>query len=83
MKVEAISAFTAFTGEMKVFNKGDVGDLPDDVAAQYVEAGLAKKSSKKVTEAEAGPDAPNPVDEAPAADETPADGASEDEAPAA
>lgn len=69
MKVEAIQAFTAFTGEMVVFNAGDVRDLPDAVAKQYIEAGLAKKSGKSVTQVADAVDAAN---EAPVADVPPA-----------
>lgn len=42
MKIRALSTFTAFTGQMCVFNAGDEGDLPENVAAQYIEAGHAE-----------------------------------------
>jgi hypothetical protein len=58
MKVKAIKPFTAFAGEMIVFNSGDVRELPDAVAEQYIEAGLADKAAKglKETPAETGSD---------------------------
>lgn len=40
--IKALAAFTVWTGtEMKVFNVGDVGELSDAHADQYVEANLA------------------------------------------
>lgn len=61
MKVQALSPFTAFTGEMVVFNTGDVRDIPEAVAKQYIEAGLAKKTSSKETEVAPAVDDPNPT----------------------
>lgn len=43
--IKALGTFTAFTGEMQVFNKGDKGELPEDVAIEYINAGLAAKST--------------------------------------
>lgn len=47
MKIEALQSFTAFTDQMNVFNAGDTGELPDNVAAQYIESGMAKKVKGK------------------------------------
>jgi len=41
MKIKALSTFTAFTGQMEVFNAGDEGELPDVIAQGYVEGGFA------------------------------------------
>lgn len=73
MKVKAISSFTAFTDQMNVFNTGDVGELPDAMAEQYIEAGLAAaaKGSDAKAAAAKGSDAPSspvadPAGDAPA-----------------
>lgn len=42
MLIKALSTFTAFDGEMKVFNKGDKGELGDVLAAQFIESGFAE-----------------------------------------
>lgn len=76
MKVEATQPFTAFTGEMVVFNTGDVRELPDAVAGQYIDAGMAKKAAKKAditpTDDAAPVGQPEPEPEAPASEEPPA-----------
>lgn len=83
MKIEAIKPFTAFDGQMVVFNTGDVRELSDAVANQYVEAGLARKTSKKVTEYDIGPDSVNEAEEPAMQEEVaPADDAWSDQAPA-
>lgn len=41
MKIKALATFTVWTGQMQVFNRGDVGELPDDYAASYIESGYA------------------------------------------
>ncbi len=42
MKIKALRTFTAFDGAMRVFNKGDVGELRDDLAEPHVESGSAE-----------------------------------------
>jgi hypothetical protein len=59
-KIKAKASFTAFTDQMNVFNIGDSGELPDDMAAQYVDAGLAEYVGKR------------PVKEEPADEQAPA-----------
>lgn len=41
MLITALSTFTAFTGEMRVFNRGDQGELPDAMALTYINSGQA------------------------------------------
>lgn len=70
MFVKAISSFTCWTGEkMIVLNAGDTGELPDNHAANYIEAGLAEEAdAPKGKKAKA---AAAPADEALASDEAP------------
>lgn len=42
MQIKALTTFVAYTGQMQVFNAGDVGDLPDDMAIRYIENGQAE-----------------------------------------
>lgn len=82
MKIEALSPFTAFDGSMIVFNKGDVRDISDNLAAYYIEHGIAKKVRANAKETAIAPavDDSNPVFDptgASAADDT------DDQAPAA
>lgn len=42
MQIKALTTFVAYTGQMLVFNAGDVGDLPDDMARRYIEDGQAE-----------------------------------------
>lgn len=69
MKIEALQSFTAFTDQMNVFNAGDTGELPDNVAAQYIESGMAKKVKGK-----AGADAKADAADLAAPVEVPAEG---------
>lgn len=79
MQIIALAAFTAFTGEMAVFNEGDEGELPDDMAQNYVDAGLARQA--KTGKAKTGK--PQDEGEAPAPAAEPEPDAPADEAPAA
>lgn len=42
MKIKALATFTAFDGQMRVFNKGDEGELGDTLARQYIASGQAE-----------------------------------------
>lgn len=77
MKIKAVSSFTAFTDQMNVFNAGDTGELPDAVARQYIEAGLAVAIKGGKAKAEADDGAADQVDQAGATDK-----ADEGDAPA-
>lgn len=48
MEIKALSTFTAFDeGQMKVFNAGDVGEVSDNLAQGYIDAGLAEETTQK------------------------------------
>ncbi len=47
MLIKALTTFTAFTGEMKVFNAGTVGELPDHIAQTYIDSGQAEPATDK------------------------------------
>ena len=87
MKFKIISTFTVFHNDtMIVCNAGQTVDLPEELAAQYVAAGLAEpaKAKKGKTEKVEQPDGA-PVDP-PVTDDADADAAedeSEGDAPAA
>lgn len=69
MKITANQTFVVYHDEqMHVFNVGTSGDLPDDVAAQYVESGLATEiTDAACAEPQAEPAAPaEPAPQAPA-----------------
>lgn len=54
-KVKAVRGFTAFVdGQMRVFNPGDTGELPDAMARDYYDAGIVKigKANKPAPEQE-------------------------------
>lgn len=42
MQIKALTTFVAYTGQMHVFNAGDVGELPDQMARRYIEDGQAE-----------------------------------------
>ena len=77
MKIKAISSFTAFTEQMNVFNAGDVGELPEAVAKQYIEAGLAAAIKGGKAKDQADDAGANQVDQADTTDK-----ADEGDAPA-
>jgi len=79
MKIEALSPFTAFDGSMIVFNKGDVRDISEKLAAYYIEHGIAKKVRANAKETDVAP----PVDDRNPAFDPAAAADAEDEAPTA
>lgn len=42
MKIKANVTFTAYDGQMRVFNAGDEGELPDAIASGFIDAGMAE-----------------------------------------
>jgi hypothetical protein len=57
MKFQALSTFTVpMPDQMHVFNAGAKGELPDEIMAQYVDAGLAKPLKGRAAKAEPEPD---------------------------
>lgn len=57
MKFKALSTFTVpMPDQMHVFNVDAKGDLPDEIMAQYVEAGLAKPLKGKADKPEPEPE---------------------------
>lgn len=58
MKFKAISTFSVFhEDQMHVFNADAKGELPDDVMAQFVAAGLASEIKGKALKADPAPKA--------------------------
>lgn len=51
--IKALSTFVAFTGEMRVFNAGDVGPLPANIAQSYIETGQAEAVTDEAPPAKA------------------------------
>lgn len=81
MQFKALSTFTVpMPDQMHVFNAGTKGDLPDEIMAQYVEAGLAQPIKGKAAKPEPQPDADD--DSGAAADDASTDaGAPDADAP--
>ena len=89
MRVKALKTFTEFhNGSMVVLNAGDVGEISDRRAAEYIDANMAEavepEPEPESDEAPAGgePDAPV-VDETPAEQPEPQDEAEADPEPEA
>lgn len=47
LEIKALAPFTAFTGEMVVLAPGDTAFLPEKMALDYIDAGLATNVAKE------------------------------------
>lgn len=67
MQFKALSTLILWhDGQMKVFNNGDKGDLPEEVIQQYIDGKQAVEVKAKAAKEQANPDADaDPITDAP------------------
>jgi len=65
LEIEALAPFTAYTGEMVVLAPGDTAFLPEKMAQDYIDAGLATlvAKSKKSAASAKGKKSAEPVEQ--------------------